>query len=387
MKKVYIIAAARSPIAAVKKGVGEEKNTSSISSLSPDELSAQVFNTLLSKAGVDLSDEIDIFRMGSLVVQKAETGFFHAPAKSVVRRGTKSKSLADAATFEGACATGLIAIEDAFEEIALGRADVAVAGGVEMMSRYPDSVIQAVLRSPETGEMMWHLADKKAQTLGLTREELDVYSFESADFAKIHKDDHSPYIVPIRLPWKEEPALSTDEGSSRFLSIELIRKIPPIPGCKLITPAHSSKYGDGVGFVMLAGEEAVRRFNLRPLAQILSIESWSEDNPGDFIVAPNSAIPLALEKAGVAMERVGAFLINEAFAPAPVSFVKKFGISREKINPWGGAIAFGHPFGATGAILLVMLLTILEKEKKRYGALGICAAGGEASACVIERVG
>jgi len=386
MKTVYIVAAARSPIASVRRGKGDdEKNTSLISILSPEELSSQVLNTLFSRVSLG-KDEIDIFRMGSLVSQKAEVGFFHAPAKSVLRRGTKNKNLANAATFEAACATGLVAIEDAFEEIALGRADIAVVGGVEMMSRHHDSVIQAVLRSPETGEMMWHLADKKARALGLTREELDRYSFESSDFAKLHKDDHGSYIVPISVPGREAPLLATDEGSSRSLSLELIRKLPPLAGCELITAAHSSKYGDGAAFLVLASEEAVRSRNLCPLARILSIESWSEDDPSDFIVAPNSAIPKALKSASLPIESIETFIVNEAFAPSPVSFMKEFGISREKINPWGGAIAFGHPFGATGAILLVMLLTILDKENLRYGALGICAAGGEASACVIEMI-
>ena len=116
----------------------------------------------------------------------------------------------------------------------------------------------------------------------------------------------------------------------------------------------------------------------------MAIESWSEFNPYDFIVAPNTAIPKAVQKAGLTMDQIGVFFINEAFAPSPISFMKQFNVPRDKVNPEGGAIADAHPFGASGALRFVMLMDYLRRMQIRYGVLGICAAGGEASACVLE---
>lgn len=395
MNEVFVVEAVRSPIAAVKIArVGGEKNISRIDVLSPEELMSQVRDELFRRIGID-PRAVEIFRVGSLVAQKAESTMFHAPAKRLMRKEGSGRALAlSASTVEAACATGLVAIEEAVEEIQLGRVHLALAGGVEMMSRHPDDVIESVRRSPETGELIEFLADRKTKALGLTRDELDLYSFQSYGLAHIHLYDYEPRIVPIFLPGETNPVLTLDEGAMREPSpLEVVKRSKLLYDekrgvrCEMITAAHSSKYGDAAALVLLASKQALENYNLKPLAKILAVESWSEDDPKDFIVAPNTAIPKALNSARVPFIEVGTFIVNEAFAPSPVSFMKQFGIPREMVNPWGGAIAFGHPFGATGAILLVMLLTILEKEAKRYGVLGICAAGGEASACVIERVG
>ncbi|MEK7636279.1 MAG: beta-ketoacyl synthase N-terminal-like domain-containing protein [Patescibacteria group bacterium] len=386
MKDVFIVGASRSPIASVKRGTDGKKNTSCISSLAPHELAGAVYDNLFS-FGIPHT-AVDMFRLGSLISQKTEPTSFHAPAKHILMAGrTERKRRINALTLEGACATGLIAIEDATEEIMLGRSDCAIAGGVDMMSRNFDSDVVAVLTSPETGKNMAMLADSKARALGISRYELDLYASQSYSWARYHKNDHGRFIVPIYLSGASTPILTHDEGVDKARSLAMLQKVDPMSGCEIITPAHASKYGDAAAFVALASLEAVKIHGFRPLAIIRSIESYSEGNPESFITAPNGAIQKALLSAGVSIKDVDTFLINEAFAPSPIHFIKTFNIPREMVNPWGGAIACGHPFGATGAVLLVMLLTILLKsESLRFGVVAICAAGGESTACVIERI-
>jgi len=383
MNPVYVVGAARSCLFLVQRGKNGGKNTSLIDSLSPDVFGAQVRDALFRSVLINPA-LVEIFKLGSLISQKAEDGMFHAPAKTVMRAEGSGCSMAiNASTVEGACATGLIAIEEAVEEIQLGRVNLALSGGVEMMSRHPEEVIQAVLKSPETGQMMWHLADQKAKALGITREEMDIYSFES--YERTNKRGNQLYVVPTYVAGNPDPVLANDEGvTKKGRSLEAIRKANLIEGCELITAAHSSKYGDGAAFTLLASEKAVKEFYLKPLARILAIDAWSEDDPYDFIIAPNTAIPRVVDMAGLTIDQIGVFLINEAFAPGPVSFMKQFGISRDKVNPEGGAIADSHPFGSSGAIRFVMLLDYMKRMQLRYGVLGICAAGGEASACVLE---
>ncbi|OGN08086.1 MAG: hypothetical protein A2750_01380 [Candidatus Yanofskybacteria bacterium RIFCSPHIGHO2_01_FULL_45_42] len=384
MNTVYVVGAARSYIFLVQRGKNGVANTSLISGLRPEVFGAQIRDGLFE--AINISPElVELFRLGSLVSQKAENSMFHAPAKTIMRIGGRGcVSAVNAAIVEAACATGLVAIEEATEEIQLNRVDLALAGGIEMMSRHQDEVIQAVLRSPETGEMMWHLADKKTKALGISREEMDIYSFESYERTRQRKDKILFYIVPTYLSEDKRSVLNCDEGALKGYSLEIIRKVRPIQGCELITAAHASKYGDGAALALLASENAVKKYFLKPLARVLAIESWSEFNPYDFIVAPNTAIPKAVQKAGLTMDQIGVFFINEAFAPSPISFMKQFNVPRDKVNPEGGAIADAHPFGASGALRFVMLMDYLRRMQIRYGVLGICAAGGEASACVLE---
>lgn len=383
-EEVYVVGMMRSPIASVRRGKAGQANTSCISSLTPNNLAAQVLRALFQQSQI-YPDQINTFVMGSVISQKVELDMFHAPAKNIIRiSNAPNKNVRlNAHTIEGACASGLLAIEDAAEEILLEKAEIAVAGGVDMMSRQPNAVILETLTDPEENKLMAILADRKARMLGLSREDHDQYSFESYELAKNHRQDYGDNVVPIVLRDGEPPVLVNDEWIDRALTFDFIQKLSVLPECKIMTLAHSSKYGDAAGFVILASAEAVRKNNLRPLARILSFGSSSKKKPEDFITAPFSAIEQAIYRAGLILESIDYFEINEAFASSPLSFMY-FNVPREKINPWGGAIAHGHPIGATGAILMIKLINILRKEQKKYGVVALCSAIGEAIAAVIE---
>ena len=300
MDDVYIVGAARSSIASVKRGKEPgDKNTSCISHLTPNELGACVRDDLLERSGIE-AEIVEMFRMGSLVAQKAETSMFHAPAKSIMRKdGTGCAPHVNTATLEAACTTGLAAIEDAVEEIQLGRTSLAIAGGIEMMSRCLDEVVQGIITSPETGKTMAELADATSRDLGITKEELDWYAYQSCLLAHQHHNHPDPYRVPIVCG--NGVTLALDEGTSKAFPLDVMRssKLKLLPGCELITSAHASKYGDGAALVALASVDAIRKHNLKPIAKILAIEGYAVPNPAQFILAPNGAIPKALSRAGV----------------------------------------------------------------------------------------
>lgn len=417
MRDVYIVGAVRSPIASVKRGRLSDsavkkllakgvvslgpwleklsglklefslpKNTSSFSHLSPQDLALRVFAGLVHQSGVN-PEQIEIFRLGSVISQKSENSMVQAPAKTILRKsaGDPARILATARTVEQACSTGLVAIADAAAAVRNGEADIALAGGVDMMSRVSDRKVLFGLTDPFTEKIMAELADQKAEEVGLTRKDHDQFAIESYELALKHLNDHDLSIQPVA-------GVNQDQEISRYpLNPEKIRSMKAIGSRGIITAANASKYGDAAAFVMLASEAAVKKHNLKPLAKFLSFAEHSEKEPRDFVVAPNGAILKAIGKINKA-EHAGPliadmiFEVNEAFATSPLAVMRELNVSRSQINVWGGAIAHGHPIGATGAALTVKLIAILRKEDKRYGVVSLCNAVSEATAAVVERV-
>lgn len=415
MREVYIVGAARSPIASVQRGRFNEEqkaaakevvamkpelekrsgmnvdfslpqNNSSFSHLPPEELALIVLAGLFERSGVR-PEQVDIFRMGSVISQKSEPTMVQAPAKTILKRSASNPDLvvATARTVEQACSTGLAAIAQAAEKVSLGDAEIALGGGVDMMSRVPDAKVLCGLTDPFTGEIMAMLADEKAKEIGFSREDHDRFTIESYELALKHLNDHGSNLVPVGK-------VITDEEVNRYpLNPEKIRQMKAIGRNGIITPANASKYGDAAAFVLLASEEAVKKHNLKPIAKFVSFAEHSERKPEDFVVAPKLAILKAMRKA-VDAGHAGLLLfntifeVNEAFATAPLSVMRELNISRDRMNIWGGAIAHGHPIGATGAALTVKLIAILQKEDKRYGVVSLCNAVSEATAAVIEKI-
>lgn len=416
MRDVYIVGAVRSPIASVKRGrlskskvkqlaakvtndlkswlekfsglqvkFDSPSNTSAFSGLSPQELAVLVLKSLFNQSGVQ-PEWVETFRMGSVISQKVEPSMMQAPAKAILRKTVSdpSKILATARTVEQACSTGLVAIAEAAEKVRLGEVEIAVAGGVDMMSRVPDSKVLCGLTDPFTGKLMAHLADEKAQKINFTREDHDQFAIESYQLAKKYLNDHGQSIVPVGL-------VQVDEEVTRYpFNPDKIKQMKAIGSNGIITPANASKYGDAAAFVMLASEEAVKKYNLKPLAKFVSFAEHSEKEPRDFVVAPYGAILKALRKVSdsgkIALLSQMIFEVNEAFATAPLSVMRELNVSRDRMNVWGGAIAHGHPIGATGAVLTVKLINILHKENRNYGVVSLCNAVSEATAAVIEKV-
>lgn len=384
MENVFVVGAERSPMAFVPYPESGKTSASSISALRPEELAARVRDRMVEKTNLPVGC-IERFNLGSVLSPRIEPTLFHAPAKTVARMpGSGQTCVVNASTIDRVCATGLAAVEDMHEEIQLGRVRLGLVVGLDMLSRGTKEEIDAVLTSPETGKTMAELADQTARKKRISRDELDLYAFQSFQCAHDHRDDQRSRIVPLSLPGNNF-VLLYDEGSERVRPMKVLQKLGPLNGCERITKAHASKLADAASVVALASPSAVQEYGLRPLAKICAVESFSEADPEDFAESPNGAIALALARSGLSVGDIDHYVINEAFAPTPIHFMRTFGVPREKVNAWGGAIVFGHPFGATGVSLLVMLLTMLEREQKRFGIVAVCAAGGDATACVIER--
>ena len=382
-KPVYIVGAQRSPIAKVRRG---NPNTSSISQLEPKNLAAQVLNALFSEVKATRGMEFS-FKLGSAISKLLEKrSMFHAPAKHFIN-GTlwNGANCVDASLIGEACATGLLAIQAGVKDILLNDAELVVAGGVEMMSRHSDEVISKIFLDVSTGKNMAVLSDNKALRLGFSREDQESYALSSYQKAHDHIGDHG--LVKIYLPSdKENPALAQDEGPMKIPTLDMIKRLGLIPGCQITSPASASKYGDAAAFVALASSGAVAIYQLKPLGKIIGFARHSELEPEDFIIAPIGAIKKALERASLRTEDVDLFEINEAFSSTVLATMAGLNIPSEKVNLWGGAIAHGHPIGATGAALVVKNLAMLEKYNKRYGVVALCSAIGEGICCAVERV-
>lgn len=400
---VYVVAMKRSFMASVTAGGETKPNTSCISSLSPTDFAGQTLEALFAD-GIIRPEDVQFFFFGSAISVKKERTLYQAPHKFVFRAGCGRKNIpVVGATVEKACSTGLKAIWLAAKKIAVGKADITIGGGLDMMSRQSNSTILAGLTDPTTGKLMAELADEKAIELKLeeleksdleseakrtvaikgAREDHDAFALGSYECAKRHMHDQK-YAVPTRLTRDANPVLTCDEEINTYWDrLHLMRKMRPRD--KTITILNSSKYADGNGFLALASPDAVREKRLTPLARIVEYAEWSEREPKDFITAPIGAVKKVLQLAGLKASDIDIWESNEAFPPAPLALMKEFGLSRDQVNPRGGAIADGHPIGGTGPIRAIKGIGELHESGKRYLLLVICNATGEATAIIFER--
>lgn len=305
------------------------------------------------------------------------------------------------------CASGLKAVMLASQTIALGYAELIAAGGMESMSQAPfylphlrggnryghvqalDAIARDGLEDAYCGLSMGTITETCAATYGLTREMQDEYARRSYQRAQKAQAEgiFAAEIVPVPVSAKGGTQLITEDEEPKKANFE---KLPTLrPAFKpdgTITAANASKINDGAAAVILASEGAVKRYNLTPLARVLS---WADAarEPAWFTIAPTDAIQKALQRAGLSVEQIDAFEINEAFSAVALANQKLLSLPTEKLNILGGAVALGHPLGASGARLVVTLLSALRVVQGRYGAIGICNGGGGASALVLERLG
>lgn len=403
-RDVSVVAMKRSFMASVDAGGETTLNTSCISSLHPLELAGQTLEALFADGPIRPED-VQFFFLGSAISVKKELGLYQASHTFVFRAGCGRKNIpVVGATVEKACSTGLAAIWCAAKKIAVGKADIAIGGGLDMMSRQPNSTILAGLTDPTTGKLMAELADEKAIELKLgemeslnflgeekrelaakrAREEHDTFALESFARAQQYMHDQK-HTVPIRLSQGTDPVLTIDENIGKYGDkLHIMRRMPPRKGT--ITALNSSKYADGCGFLVLASSDAMREKNLTPLARIVEYAEWSEKEPKDFITAPVGAAKKVLQMAGLKASDIDIWESNEAFPPAPLALMKEFGLSRDQINPRGGAAADGHPIGGTGPTRANKGIIELHEMQKRYLLLVICNATAEATAMIFERV-
>ncbi|GAB2690630.1 acetyl-CoA C-acyltransferase [Mucilaginibacter koreensis] len=391
MKEVYIVAATRTPIGSFG-GV--------LSSFTATQLGAAAIKAVVAQAGIN-PDAVQEVYMGNVL----SAGLGQAPATQAARFA----GLPDvpATVVNKVCASGTKAIMLAAQSIALGHADVMIAGGMESMSNVPyyldkartgyrlgnaqltDGLIKDGLWDVYNDYHMGSAGELCATTCNISREEQDAYAIQSYQRAiKARqegwlKNEISPIEVTDR---KGNTTLITDDEE-----IDLV-KFDKIPGLKpvfhkegTITAANASSLNDGAAALLLVSKEKAEELGLKPLARIIAYAD-AQQAPELFTTAPAKAIPLAIAKAGLTAEQIDYYEINEAFSVVALANNKALNLDVNKVNVNGGAVALGHPLGASGARIVVTLLNVLKHNNGRYGVAGICNGGGGASALVIENL-
>ncbi|MDX9839028.1 MAG: acetyl-CoA C-acyltransferase, partial [Azoarcus sp.] len=306
------------------------------------------------------------------------------------------------------CASGLQAVADAANRIRLGEADVMIAAGTESMSAMPQIMGNKVSLNPEIFSKAENIgiaygmgltAEKVAEQWKVSREDQDAFAVEShkracAAIAAGHfADEISPYAVRSYLPGAggavriTERVLENDEGPRADAAMERLAKLRPVFAARgSVTAGNSSQMSDGAGAVLLMSEAALKRFNATPIARFRSY-AVAGVPPQVMGIGPVEAIPRALKMAGVAQDSVGWIELNEAFAAQALAVTRQLVLDPAKVNPLGGAIALGHPLGATGAIRTATLMAAMQRDRAlRFGMISMCIGTGMGAAGVFEQI-
>jgi acetyl-CoA C-acetyltransferase len=390
MTDTLIAAACRTPIGRFQ---------GNLSGLSATDLGAIVIREVLQRSRLP-AETVDEVIMGNVLC----AGAGQAPARQAALRGGLPATVS-ALTINKVCGSGLKAVMLAAQAIRAGEGDVLIAGGMESMSRAPwllprdhpdlgaltlaDSMLLDGLTCAFGQSSMGVIAEDLASREGISREAQDAFSLQSHRLALAAQQTgmFQAELVPVTIRDKSgERVINQDEGPRGETSLERLAKLKPAfrsPGS--VTAGNSSMISDGAAAVLVASEDAVQQHHLTPMARILAWAS-SGGPPEDLFIAPVEAIQQAVQKAGLAISDIDLFEINEAFAVQMIACMRRLGLSADRVNRHGGAIALGHPIGGSGARVLVTLLHVLHQSKARYGVAALCLGGGNAVAMVIERV-
>jgi len=411
MKQVqdaYIVAATRTPIG--KSHRGYFKNTR------PDDLLAHVLRSALAQVpNLDPATIEDV--ICGCAIPEAQQGLNVARVGAVLAGLPKSVG---GITVNRFCASGLSAVQMAADRIRVGESDVMIAAGVESMSMVPmmgnaPSLSPTIFANTDNVEDygiaygMGLTAEKVAQQWKVTRDAQDAFALQShqralkAQAAGEFADETTPVEITERqldLASGEvrysQRTVTQDEGARSDTSLEGLGKLKPafaIPrradgtptGLGSVTAGNSSQTSDGAGALILASESAVKRFGLTPLARFVSYASRGVP-PHIMGIGPVEAIPAALKAGGLSQDDLDWIELNEAFAAQSLAVMNSLGLDPAKVNPMGGAIALGHPLGATGAIRSATVVHALRRHNKRYGMVTMCVGMGQGAAGVFERV-
>ena len=382
MAEAYIIDAARSPTG---------KRRGSLQDIHPAELGAHSIRALVERNPIP-DDEYDdvifgtIDAVGPLAGDVARTCWLAAGYSEAV----------PGVTIDRQCGSSQQSVHFAAQAVMSGVNDVVIAGGLQIMTKIPiGASAQASgafgFKDPFTDSEAWveRYGDdpptqfKGAQMMcdrwGFSRKDLEEYSLESHRRAKVAIEEgrFEREIVPLN-------GLEVDE-TVRETTLEQMAELDPIFGLKDITAAVSSQTCDASSAMLIASEDAVKRYNLKPRARIHHMSVRAED-PMIMLTAPILTTEYAMKRCGMKMDDIDLVEVNEAFAPVPLAWLKETGYAHEKTNVNGGAIALGHPIGATGTKLMTTLLHELERTGGRYGLQTMCEGGGQANVTVIERL-
>ena len=398
MKQVqdaYIVAATRTPIGRSHRG--------SLRNLRPDDLLVKALQAVLAQApGLDPASIEDI--ICGCAIPEAQQGLNVARVAAVLAGLPHSVG---GITVNRFCASGLSAVQMAADRIRVGEADVMIAAGVESMSMVPmmgntPSLSTAMFGNDDNIGIAYGMgltAEKVATQWKVSRQAQDEFALAShqralaAMAAGQFKDEITPVEVVDRAPdlatgqvLETRRLVSLDEGARADTSIEGLAKLRTVFSARgSVTAGNSSQTSDGAGALILASESAVKRFGLRPLARFVSYAACGVP-PHIMGIGPIEAIPAALRHAGLKQDAIDWFELNEAFAAQSLAVINTLGLDPAKVNPMGGAIALGHPLGATGAIRAATAIHALHRHQLRYSMVTMCVGMGQGAAGIFERV-
>ena len=395
VQDAYIVAATRTPIG--KSGRGYFKNTR------PDDLLVAALKGAMAQVPTLDPKAIEDAIIGC-AMPEGEQGLNVARIAALLAGLPNSVG---GVTVNRFCASGLTALQMAADRIRVGEADVMIAGGCESMSLVPmtgnkPSFNPSVFFKDENVGIAYGMgmtAEKVAQQWKVSREDQDAFALAShqkalaAIAAGQFVDEITPVEVVDRSPdlggggvIEKRRTVSIDEGPRSDTSLEGLGKLKPVFAAKgSVTAGNSSQTSDGAGALIVASEAACKRFDLKPLARFVSFASRGVP-PEIMGIGPIEAIPAALRYAGLKQDDMDWIELNEAFAAQALAVLNTLQIDRSKVNPMGGAIALGHPLGATGAIRAATLVHALRRKNLKYGMVTMCVGTGQGAAGILERV-
>jgi len=377
--EAYIVGAVRTPVG---------KRNGGLSGVNPVDMAAHVLNELVSRTGVDAA-AIDDVVMGCVSQVGPQT-------LDIARQSWLSAGLPEqvpGVTIDRQCGSSQQAVHFAAQGVMSGTQDLVIAAGVESMSMVPmgSSVALPMNMALPFGEgwkqrygdqeiSQFRGAQLMCEKWGITRDQLEDFALESHARA-VRAIDEGRFASQIT----ELAGVTTDEGPRRDTSKEKMAGLQPLREGWEITAAVASQISDGAAALLIASEEAVHRHNLTPRARIHALAVTGAD-PVFMLTGPIPATGQALSRAKLEIDEIDVFEVNEAFAPVLIAWSSDTGASLARTNPNGGAIALGHPLGATGAIMMTKVVHELERTGGRYGLQTMCEGGGQANATIIERV-
>jgi acetyl-CoA C-acetyltransferase len=392
MKDIVIVGASRTPIGSF---------LGTLSSIPAPRLGATAIKCALQNAGVQ-AEQIEQVIMGNVL----QAGIGQAPARQAgIYAGIPVG--AGAVTVNKVCGSGMKAVMYAANDIRCGEYDVAIAGGMESMSNAPyalpqarngyrmgngkmvDLMVHDGLWDPYGDKHMGNCAEMCVQKYNFSREEQDAFSKESYQRAQeaIRSGKFKREIAIVEIESKKGKSVVVDDEEPFAAPLEKMGTLKPafVKDGGTVTAANSSKINDGAAALVVTSAEYAEKHGLKPIARIVA-QATAAQEPEWFTTAPAKAIDIVLRRAKMSMDDMDLVEINEAFAAVAMAAMKDANIPHEKMNIYGGAVALGHPIGASGARILVTLLHALEQRNQKRGLAAICIGGGEAAAMIVERL-
>ncbi len=379
MAEAVIVEAVRSPVG---------KRNGGLSGVHPADLSAQVLNGLVQRAGVDpaLVDDVIwgcVMQAGEQALDIGRTALLTAGWPETV----------PGVTVDRQCGSSQQSVHFAAAGVVAGHYDVVVAGGVESMSRtpmgsslanggnpYPGAFKDRYSQTPNQGIG----AEMIAEQWGLSRTQLDQFSLDSHEKAGAAQDAGAFDDQIVAIKDAEGNTVLRDEGIRRGTTLEKMGQLKPaFKEDGVIHAGNSSQISDGSAALLFMSAEKAKELGLKPLAKVHTAVLAGAD-PVIMLTAPIPATQKALKRSGLSIDQIGAFEVNEAFAPVPMAWLKDIGADEKKLNPNGGAIALGHPLGGSGARIMTTLLYHMRDNGIQYGLQTMCEGGGQANATILE---